>query len=333
MVFGNLETPLVANASRAGKDFAASPTAARCLQEAGFTLLNLANNHVRDFGGKGLAETLRHVEGSGLTSVGAGGDDDLARARVVTEASGLSLGWLACARTLQAQKGPGARFWELDPEALLAAVRRARRGVDALAVSIHTGYMFLDLPHPDHRTLALELAAAGADLVLMHHAHVIQGLEMVPGSGGRESLVAYNLGNFLFDWKEGATPVDLMEEEQRQALCLEVELDADGVAAVNALPARISEDARRVGWATDEDGRHILDRLERVSGALEGDFAALFRQQRAERNAGLTFDTIAGRLKAGDFAWLLRALPRARPAHLRMLFAWLRRRASPGGAP
>ena len=52
-----------------------------------------------------------------------------------------------------------------------------RPEVDFLVVSIHTGFEFMDYPHPDYREMALNLVRDGTDLIIGHHPHVIQGFE------------------------------------------------------------------------------------------------------------------------------------------------------------
>lgn len=327
VVFANLETPLIPE--RGPKDlFAAPPQAAQRLAAAGFDLLHLANNHIRDFGGAGLAATLRSLEGAEILGLGAGESPDQARGPVVLERRGLRLGWLGCGRTLQDQEAPGPVFWEYQPEELLEAVRRSAPSVDHLAVSIHLGFMFVDYPHPDHRRLALELADAGADLVLMHHAHVLQGTE-VTQSG---AVICYNLGNLLFDWTEGEVPGRQAVEHQRSGALFGFDLDGAGVARAFALPTRIGDDLQ-LRWATGGTGRRILDRLESISDFADKSYEAEFWRQRASRNTGQTLETLGRKLRRGDLGALLEGARRLRPHHLGMLLRWLGGRWSQRGEP
>ncbi len=88
-------------------------------------------------------------------------------------------------------------------------------------MSLHTGFMLVEYPAPEVRAMALRLAAAGADLILMHHPHVLQGVEVT--DEGR--VICYSLGNFLFDWQEGEIPVPIVEDLQRQGGIFTFELD------------------------------------------------------------------------------------------------------------
>jgi poly-gamma-glutamate synthesis protein (capsule biosynthesis protein) len=84
----------------------------------------------------------------------------------------------------------------LDPEAAAAAVRAARAQADAVVVSIHWGAEYLRRPLDRQRRVAERLAEAGADLILGHHPHVLQPVEVVE-RGGHRTVVVYSMGNFV----------------------------------------------------------------------------------------------------------------------------------------
>lgn len=318
LAFANLETPLVGDDPE-GRLFAASTRAAPLLAAAGFRLVNLANNHVLDHGPEALATTLAALAGVGVETLGAGAG---ARRLVVTDLRGLSVGWLGCARTLREQSDAGG-FWEYDPGALTAAVCEARERVDVLVVSIHMGYMYVDVPHPAQRRHVLELLGAGAGLVLLHHPHVVQGVEVAPGGG----VACYSLGNLLLDWREGEIPVERMIEEQRTGGLFLFDLDHRGVARASVLPVRV-DDGWTVRWALGESGRAILGRVERASD-WHRDVEAVFHRQLAERAGDLAWRSALAEARGGPRA-VAGLLRRLRPHHLRMalsrLGARLRRR-------
>src|SRR5438094_187196 len=221
--FANLEGTLIERPHDAL--FAAPPAGAEALRQAGVTIVHLANNHVYDFGPTGLASTLAAAAGANLVALGAGDDAAASRRLVRTECRGVRVGWLGCGRTLLPQD-TGARFWEFDEQELLSAIRKARPSVDVLIASVHIGFMYLDYPHPDHRAMAQRCAAAGADIVLMHHPHVLQGIETTPDG----KIVCYSLGNFLFDWKEGLITNQVMVQEQNEGAVFVFDLDRSGLA-------------------------------------------------------------------------------------------------------
>jgi len=317
IVFGNLECPFAGDIAP-GKNFAASMTGAETLRRAGFNILHLANNHVSEYGQAGLTTTLNRVREAGITPLGAGDDLVAAKQLVHTNIRGVRIGWLGCGRTLLPQDEMGPRYWEFDEEELHGAVSRLRSQVDVLLVSIHIGLMYIDYPRPDHKHMAERLMEAGADLILMHHAHVLQGVQIT--SDGR--VCCYNLGNFLYDWEEGDVQTPMVLREQNEGAIFVFELDRAGLASVTTIPTWIDAGCR-VRWARGRRGEEILRRLTRISRDLEGDFAAAFERQRAERNTGPTLQVLAFHLKRGDWRYILESLRRTRLEHFKMLGRWI----------
>ena len=312
--FANLEGTLIERPRDAL--FAAPPAAAEALRQAGVTIVHLANNHVYDFGPTGLASTLAAAAGANLVALGAGDDAAASRRLVRTECRGVRVGWLGCGRTLLPQD-TGARFWEFDEQELLSAIRKARPSVDVLIASVHIGFMYLDYPHPDHRAMAQRCAAAGADIVLMHHPHVLQGIETTPDG----KIVCYSLGNFLFDWKEGLITNQVMVQEQNEGAVFVFDLDRSGVARAAAVPTR-SDEACRVRWAGGERGDAILDRLQRISRPLGGNYAPAFWRQRSERNTKHVLRMLRFYVVHGEWGSVWRMFTKVRRHHLRMLAHW-----------
>lgn len=196
---GNLESPLTtAPRYHPAKLVLRGPTtAAAWLRTAGFDCLAMANNHMMDFSDAGLAETLAGLQAVGLPALGAGVDEASAAAPVVLHRRGQSIGLLAyCdvpqrSRLYAGPRTPGVAA--LDPARAEAAIRQLRRTVDWVVVHLHWGEELCQLPSPGQRALARRLAAAGADLILGHHPHVLQPMERIG-----EGLVFYSLGNCLF---------------------------------------------------------------------------------------------------------------------------------------
>jgi hypothetical protein len=317
IAFGNLETPLASEIAP-GNMFAAPVTGSATLQKAGFNILHLANNHVGEYGQAGLIASLAAVREAGLLPLGAGDDPAAAQKLIRTDINNLSIGWLGCGRTLLPQEETGPRYWEFNEKELLEAITQARSTVDVLIVSIHIGLMYMDYPRPQHKIMAEQLMDAGADLVLMHHAHVLQGVQIT--SQGR--VCCYNLGNFLYDWKEGHVQTPVMLREQNEGAIFWFEIDKQAIALAAALPTWIDDDCR-VRWATSERGYRILNRLAHISRDLYSDFALLFERQRAERNTGPILKVLAFHIKHRNWRHVIDSLRHVRFEHFKMLMRWL----------
>lgn len=315
--FGNLESPLTGEIAK-GKLFSAPVSGAAMLKNGGFNLLHLANNHVYDYGQAGLVATLVATRNAGLIALGVGDKLSDAQQMVRTDMHDIRIGWLGCGRTLVPQSESGPHYWEFDEEELYGAVQRNRADVDLLIVSIHIGLMHMDYPRPEHKAMAERLIEAGAHLVLMHHAHVLQGVQ-ITSSG---SLCCFNLGNFVFDWEEGNVKIPLMVREQSEGAIFHFLLHRNGIAQATALPIWV-DDKCAVRWATGRRGVEILNRLARISRDLESDYDLAFRRQRAERHTSSIARVIWFHLRRGNLDFVVQSAKKVRLEHLGMIVRWL----------
>ena len=166
----------------------------KALKRAGFDVINLAANHVLDAGEVGMFHTKRTLEAAGLVTIGVGRTQAQARKPVIIEKNGVTFGFLGyCEDTNYSlgTTGPCHAYYEID--SVLEDVRKLRRQVDVLVVSIHADIEFMPTPSVPRRANFRRIARAGADIILGHHPHVPQGCERVG-----KSIIAYSLGNFVF---------------------------------------------------------------------------------------------------------------------------------------
>jgi poly-gamma-glutamate synthesis protein (capsule biosynthesis protein) len=204
IAFGNIECPVSDEGKPAPKPFSfrASRRAASGLADAGFDVLSLANNHTLDCGRSGLADTMAFLRTEGIAWCGAGATASDAAAPRVLRRKGIRVALVGFCDIVQDASYPRSDLpgiAQASQDAVANAVRRARRMADAVVVSIHWGIEFTPRPTARQRALAVSAARAGADLVIGHHPHVLQGLQWVRRSSNRGALVAYSLGNFVFD--------------------------------------------------------------------------------------------------------------------------------------
>jgi capsule synthesis protein PGA_cap len=315
--FGNLESPLIVE-NHSTQIFAAPLMGAGLLRKAGFSVIHLANNHVGEYGQGGLSSTIEVVGANDMIPLGAGSDLVKAKQLIRTDSKGLGIGWLGCGRTLLPQSQEGPRYWEFNEDELLNSVKSSRTKVDVLIVSIHIGFMYLDYPSPAHKTMAEKLMCAGADLILMHHAHILQGVQIASG----KSVCCYNLGNFLYDWQEGNVKTLEMEREQTESAIFYMHLDQQGIASMVAIPTWIDE-CCRVRWATGARGDRILKRLSRISQDLKGDYAIAFESQRASRNTSPILKVLSFHIRHGNWGYVFSSLRKVRGEHIKMLIGWI----------
>lgn len=333
LLFGNLEMPLAPKEARAAlpevrETLRADPAHAAALRSAGFGILSLANNHIMDFGPAGMRATREALDGLGIRHAGAGEDLAEARRPAILHVSGLRIGLLAYARTGRhsaTARAPGAA--PLSEEMIVEDLARLAGRVELRVVSLHFGQVYSDYPEPADREMARRLIEAGADLILGHHPHVVQGVER-RGRG----LIAYSLGEFLFDPACGHIVSRVAADARRDTVVLSVTLTPDGVVAHALTPLRIGEDLRP---APPEGARakEAAERLEHLCTAAAQDDGTLFSSQVATRTVRHQRDVFLHHVKRGNVGILARWLIRVRPRHLLLLFRSLARRGAPGTPP
>jgi poly-gamma-glutamate capsule biosynthesis protein CapA/YwtB (metallophosphatase superfamily) len=195
----HLEVPL----SRTGQDisswpaFNAPPQLAMALRWAGYDACSTASNHSMDQGAQGVAATLAVMDRAGLRHAGTARNPTEANRSTILEVRGLRVGLLSYTYGLNSGPLPPNRSWlvkTINPGRILTDARTARQaGVQFVVVLLHWGQEYRSSPTPAQRQLARRLLAAPeVDLILGHHAHVVQPIQRVKGK-----WVAFGMGNSL----------------------------------------------------------------------------------------------------------------------------------------
>jgi poly-gamma-glutamate synthesis protein (capsule biosynthesis protein) len=206
LVAGNLESPISTRGKAVeNKKFTlrAGPVAAQALKSAGIRVVSLANNHTMDFGPLALQDTLAALGENGILYTGAGMDLDDARAPAIVRVRGRTLAFLSYSLTFPLEffasaKRPGTAPGYAD--FVKADIEKARTSADLVIVSFHWGAELMTAAKDYQVELGRKAIDWGADLVLGHHPHVLQELEVYKGR-----LIAYSLGNFVFGSESNRT--------------------------------------------------------------------------------------------------------------------------------
>jgi poly-gamma-glutamate synthesis protein (capsule biosynthesis protein) len=207
--------------------FKAKPYAAGAIKRAGFDLVSVANNHAQDWGPESLQNTLAWLHAAGVMTVGGWSSPEKALRPVVMNAGSVRTTWLAYnyIGAREETEWPGKTGWSrawLKRSTLLKQVKEARKQGGLVIVYPHWGVEYVDEPRGWQKRLARQAMDAGADLVIGHHPHVIQTIE--PYKNG---LIAYSLGNFVFD-----------QEKRDAGLALWITADRKGVREVRGITFR-----------------------------------------------------------------------------------------------
>jgi len=206
----NLETAITERGTPAPKDFTfrAPPAALTALKEAGVDVATMANNHGLDFGPVGLGDSLAAARSAKFPVVGVGRNAVEAYRAWQTTVKGQRIAVIGATQVLDSnlaaawtatddKPGMASAYQEAR---LLAAVKAARASADTVIVDLHWGRELANCPIDRQRALAPKLIAAGADVVVGSHAHVLLG-----GGYLRGAYVHYGLGNFVFYARGGVT--------------------------------------------------------------------------------------------------------------------------------
>lgn len=235
---GNLESALGNLGEPANKRYPlqSPPEAAQSLALAGVDLVSLANNHAQDFGPESLLHGIDLLREAGVATVGGGADDQAAHAPHVADINGLKVAFLGYVHVpvealthfdteswTATAESPGLAW--ADPDRIREDVAAIRLDVDLVVVILHSGYEYIEEPSEPQVAAARAAVDAGADLVVGHHAHILQGIHNY-----RDGVIAYGLGNFVFNI-DGPPETGI----------LNVWLDKNGVRQLELIPAIVQQ--------------------------------------------------------------------------------------------
>jgi Bacterial capsule synthesis protein PGA_cap len=199
LALANFENPAPDNFAYhpTGFTFSADPALIQGVKDAGFDWLSLANNHIRNYGGQGILDTIANLDADGIAHAGAGGNLHDAREASYFSVDGITVAILAydTIRPDFAASATRAGTNEMSAARVKADVAAARAaGADFVIVFPHWGIEYTAQTTAKQRALAHAAVDAGADLVIGSHPHWAGGLEVDKGVP-----IFYCLGDFVFD--------------------------------------------------------------------------------------------------------------------------------------
>ncbi len=216
IAFINQET-LMADKSVSGGDYTGYPwfnspqDMGRSLVELGFDIVNIATNHMLDYGAAGLAGTIDFWDTQPVMMIGGYKNrEDFENIRIY-EAEGLKIAMLSFGFTnynTHLDKGSELYIpYISNDEDILFQIEEAKKVADLIFVSMHWGVENQFTPSSEQRRLAQLLADNGVDVVIGHHPHVVQEMKWVERDDGSRMLLIYSLGNLLSTMQFGRNMV------------------------------------------------------------------------------------------------------------------------------
>ena len=268
----HLETPVAPPGGpyRGYPSFAVQPEIVDALAGAGYDLCSTASNHSLDDGTEGVIRTLDALDGAGIAHTGTYRTQAESAEPRIVDVGGIKVGHVAATFSLNGVPLPAGREWSVDVatvggvqvpdvDGMLAAAARARAaGAEVVVASLHCCVEYRNDP-TDAQVAAVRtlLASPDVDLVLGHHAHVVQPFEQIAGE-----WAAYGLGNHVAEHATRGYPTEdsvlarftftrgddgRFAVTSAEAVPLRIQLDADRVSVVPADPATFDRVADVLG--------------------------------------------------------------------------------------
>ena len=250
VTFANLEGTFTTSNDRQDKQYAfkGDPDYTEILTDGSVEVVTLANNHSGDYGEQGLADTETALEEAGI-------DYCIGDTITVKEVNGVKIAFI----------GIFVNYGTDDSENQLRSdIENAKKqGAELIITAFHWGSEKATQPDETQQSLAHIAIDCGADLVVGHHPHVLQGIEKYNGK-----YIAYSLGNFCFGGNSNPSDMDTMIFRQTFTV------SGDGAAKdddVTVIPCSISSDQGYNNYqptpAEGEAAASIIARLNEYSAA------------------------------------------------------------------
>lgn len=240
-----------------------SPENADALQRAGFDVMGVATNHIKDCGlmkgwcEESFSDTLANLHRVNILTTGAGKDLAEAMQPVVVTINGVRFGIVSLGDSkmddvvFATESHPGIA--RLTEENIQIAMAETRKVADVVIAMPHWGSEDIVAPNWLQREQAKQIVAAGADLVVGNHTHVVQAIQEIGGID-----VFYGLGNFVFD--QGL-------RDHRQGAILLVKFKGVQYMGYELIPTHVDPDGR-VHVAGEEEAAEVLQRVKEASQFL-----------------------------------------------------------------
>lgn len=230
LTIANLETTLTTRTARIDKSnqgnnaywFSGAPSYANILKSGSIDIVTLANNHSLDFQESGFNDTAANLTNAGIEYTGYGHQSIITR-------QGVKFGFLGYNALGATENGVNLDNLKTTMTSEISALKK---DADVVIVNIHWGEENAYTPNAVQKDLGHYLIDQGADLVLGHHAHVLQPIERYNGK-----YIAYSLGNFSFGGNFNPWDKDTIIFQAQYEV---VNGEFWGASGIKVIPARIS---------------------------------------------------------------------------------------------
>lgn len=268
--FVNLESPLTSGGDAQGwKDVVikGNPALAPAMAKSGINVVTMANNHAGDMGDSGLLDSIKYCEKSDIAVVGVGRNLKEAQAGVVLKTSaaasaggttrGAKTAFLGFSDVLPVgypatSTSPGTSPGRANLNAVKKNIRAAAKRADYVIVGWHWNFEYKRAPSYLESSEGKAAIDAGADLVIAHHPHLLDGVQAYHGG-----LIVYSLGNLVFSGFSGETAQTVLVKAKVTLRSIDAQL-IPVITSGSGVPT----------LAGGSTGLSILQRVKSMSAAL-----------------------------------------------------------------
>lgn len=256
----NLESPLIENIktekiNKIGPHLQSKPeTTIPYLKELNIDLVTLANNHIMDYGERGVKSTLDSLKENKIEYVGCGLRISDASKYFIVEKNDLKIAILNFAEnewSIATEKNAGAN--PLDIIGNCRQIREANLENDKVICIIHGGHENYNYPSPNMVKLYKYYVECGADAIIAHHTHCISGFETYKGAP-----IVYGLGNFIFT-------IDHPNKEFNKGLIAKLKVTKGENICLSLIPITQEKSTFKLNLSLDNEKEKILNEVQGYS--------------------------------------------------------------------
>lgn len=263
LVFSNLEAPFCNEGQPFPKNFVfkVPEKHIKSLKAGNINLVSLANNHILDYGIACLESTIKLLRNENIQFAGAGLNYEDAHKPALFEINNIKFAFFSYSMTLPkfffATDSSGGTAYP-DRRILKKNIKLYNDKVDFILVSFHWGQELTEYPKEYQQKIAHLAIDCGADLILGHHPHVLQGIESYKGK-----IILYSLANFIFA---------SYSRKAADSILLDLVFTKDGTRDIKILPINVNNyDVKfQPRIVIGEKKKSIIDYLNQISQKLNG---------------------------------------------------------------
>lgn len=255
----NLECPVIENDNenkilKTGPHLSTNNKIFDLFKQINIRAVTLANNHILDFGAKGLQSTLKGCQNNHIITIGAGDNLKEATKPAIIERQGVKIALINFCEhefSIATEQSPGANPMDLIDNS--EEIKKARQLADFVVVIIHGGHEHYNLPSPRMVKQYHFFADNGADAIICHHAHCISGFEVY-----KNVPIFYGIGNLLFT-------MPCKNKGWNNGLLVQFEFDKGFPLKWKIIPTQQSADNYLLSLCRDKDSLDIMDKVDAYS--------------------------------------------------------------------